>query len=300
MLGTTQLYLFSCVLSLLPRSASYDLVRDYSGATFFDRWDFYGSWDNLTLGAFVRRPEFCFLLSNPFSPLHIIGDVVWLDRVSAFQENLVYIDEHNRAIIKVDNIADVPWNEKRNSVFRHLSPHRANLKIRQQIRITSHDFYRVGSLWIIDLTHLPYGCSVGVSSHRVVSGQKKKLIIELWHRFGQHFGAKDHNGRIMAKSTSSKASTSWYSFSCSGVPMATWQCFDIKTQGANQYALHTVPGCSQTFGAWQTGVSGETDCSRPSGCFVTETSPNSFGEGFAMAGGGVWAAQFDVAGVLCV
>jgi hypothetical protein len=35
----------------------------------------------------------------------------------------------------------------------------------------------------------------------------------LWHRFGQHFGAKGHNGRIMAKSTSSKASTSWYSFS---------------------------------------------------------------------------------------
>jgi len=120
MLGTTLLYLFSYVLSLLPRSVSYDLVRDYSGTTFFDRWDFYGSWDNLTL-----------------------GDVVWLDRVSAFQENLVYIDEHNRAIIKVDNITDVPWNEKRSS-----------------IRITSHDFYSVGSLWIIDLTHLPYGCSV--------------------------------------------------------------------------------------------------------------------------------------------
>jgi hypothetical protein len=29
-----------------------------------------------------------------------------------------------------------------------------------QIRITSQDFYGVGSLWIIDLTHLPYGCSV--------------------------------------------------------------------------------------------------------------------------------------------
>jgi len=65
----------------------------------------------------------------------------------------------------------------------------------------------------------------------------------------------------------------------------------------NQYALHTVPGCSQASGAWQTGVSGETDCSRPSGCFVSETSPNSFGEGFAMTGGGVWATQFDVAGV---
>lgn len=29
---------------------AYDIVRDYSGASFFDGWDFYGSWDNLTNG----------------------------------------------------------------------------------------------------------------------------------------------------------------------------------------------------------------------------------------------------------
>jgi len=43
-----------------------------------------------------------------------------------------------------------------------------------------------------------------------------------------------------------------------------------------------------------------TDCSQPTGCFVSETSPNSYGQGFATAGGGVWATQFDVAGILCV
>jgi hypothetical protein len=124
MLGTTLLYLFSHILPFFPRVVSYDLVRDYSGTTFFDRWDFYGSWDNLTLGVSIRS-KFPFLLSvYPFSPLHFIGDVVWLDRVSAFQENLVYIDERDRAIIKVDNITDLPWNEKRNSVFRHSLPHR--------------------------------------------------------------------------------------------------------------------------------------------------------------------------------
>jgi len=31
-------------------SAKYNLADDYSGATFFDRWDYYGNWDNLTLG----------------------------------------------------------------------------------------------------------------------------------------------------------------------------------------------------------------------------------------------------------
>ena len=43
-------FLFS-VLPLLPTAACYDMVREYSGQSFFDRWDFYGSWDNLTLGA---------------------------------------------------------------------------------------------------------------------------------------------------------------------------------------------------------------------------------------------------------
>jgi hypothetical protein len=47
-------------------------------------------------------------------------------------------------------------------------------------------------------------------------------------------------------------------------------------------------------------MSGPTDCSQPSGCTVLETSPNSYNEGFAAAGGGVWATQFDVAGILCV
>lgn len=43
------------------------------------------------------------------------------------------------------------------------------------------------------------------------------------------------------------------------------------------------------------------DCSTASGCTVTDTTHQaSFGQGFAEAGGGVWAAQFDVAGVLLV
>jgi hypothetical protein len=30
---------------------AYNLVREHSGQSFFDRWEFYGNWDNLTLGA---------------------------------------------------------------------------------------------------------------------------------------------------------------------------------------------------------------------------------------------------------
>ena len=32
-------------------SAAYNLVREYSGSSFFEGWDFYGNYDNLTNGA---------------------------------------------------------------------------------------------------------------------------------------------------------------------------------------------------------------------------------------------------------
>ena len=33
----------------LTPAVGYNLSRDYSGPSFFDGWDYYGSWDNLTL-----------------------------------------------------------------------------------------------------------------------------------------------------------------------------------------------------------------------------------------------------------
>jgi len=46
----------------------------------------------------------------------------------------------------------------------------------------------------------------------------------------------------------------------------------------------------------QHGQAGQLNCSVDAGCTVLETSPNSFGQGFAQAGGGVFATQFDVSG----
>jgi hypothetical protein len=105
---------------LWPVVTSFELVREHKGATFFDDWDFFGSWDNLTL-----------------------GDVWWLDEADAMNQSLAYVNSANNAIIKVDNTSNVAYNQKRNTV-----------------RITSKDTYSLGSLWMIDLLHLPYGCSV--------------------------------------------------------------------------------------------------------------------------------------------
>jgi beta-glucanase (GH16 family) len=64
----------------------------------------------------------------------------------------------------------------------------------------------------------------------------------------------------------------------------------INLQLVNQYAVHTTPGCVQTLPAAQSGNSGSTgpDCSQAAGCVVQESKVNSYQEGFAAAGGGVW------------
>lgn len=46
--ATTLLSLASVALA-----ANFTLVQDYSGNGFFDAWDFYGQYDNLTNGAFA-------------------------------------------------------------------------------------------------------------------------------------------------------------------------------------------------------------------------------------------------------
>jgi hypothetical protein len=38
------------------------------------------------------------------------------------------------------------------------------LEREKKVRITSKDSYPVGSLWIIDAAHMPFGCSVSLST----------------------------------------------------------------------------------------------------------------------------------------
>lgn len=70
----------------------------------------------------------------------------------AASAKLAYVDPgSNRAIIKVDNTSNVPFNEKRNTV-----------------RISTKDRYALGSVWVADMFHLPYG--VGNRLCYVVTG----------------------------------------------------------------------------------------------------------------------------------
>ncbi|CAL1709040.1 unnamed protein product [Somion occarium] len=193
--------------------SGFDVVHDYSGASFFDDWDFFGNWDNLTL-----------------------GDVWWLNASDSFSQKLAYVNDAGHAVMKVDNTSNVPFNEKRNTV-----------------RITSKDFYSFGSLWVIDLLHIPYGCSV-------------------WPAFWTKGSLWPDDGEIDIIEA-------------------------INLMPNNQMAIHTTAGCLHDPPPDQTGRSLERDCGTGSGCTVQETTSNSFNSGFAAAGGGVWATQFDVSGV---
>ena len=106
------------LLSCFPgahHAAAYDLVREYSGVSFFDRWDFYGMWDNLTL----VRLSLVLLMSCAAAEcvrVGVQGNVTWVDKPTAFTDQLAYVNAANHVIMRVDSETNVPRGEKRNSV----------------------------------------------------------------------------------------------------------------------------------------------------------------------------------------
>ncbi|KIY50366.1 hypothetical protein FISHEDRAFT_64979 [Fistulina hepatica ATCC 64428] len=206
-------FLIALVVCAAEVLAAYNLVKEFSGDTFFDDWTYYGYWDNLTS-----------------------GDVEFLSRANATADKLTYVNDAGRAIIKVDNTTDVLYNYKRNSV-----------------RISSNDSYPVGAIIVFDAYHIPYGCSV------------------------------------------------WPSFWTKGPDWPDYGEIDIieavNLMNYNQYALHALDGCNKATSVNQTGTTTSTNCTAASGCVVEETKSNSYGSGFASAGGGVFVTQFDISGI---
>ncbi|KAL1942511.1 hypothetical protein VTO73DRAFT_6113 [Trametes versicolor] len=112
--------LVSALLAASPALAAYNLVKEYSGTNFFSGWDFYDNFDNTTN-----------------------GDVNWVSQANATQSKIAYVNDAGHAIVKVDDTSFVPYNSKRDSV-----------------RVTTQDYFPVGTVVVFDATHLPFGCSV--------------------------------------------------------------------------------------------------------------------------------------------
>ncbi|KAJ7205360.1 concanavalin A-like lectin/glucanase domain-containing protein [Mycena rebaudengoi] len=215
----------SLLLALLQpilTSAAYSPVREYSGKTFFDRWDYYGDVDNTTW-----------------------GNVTYLDRPTAASTKLTEVNAAGNAIIRVDNVATIEA---------------AELVHRNSIKITSQDTYGLGSVIVVDMLHLPYGCSVWPSLWLLGTGQTWPAageidIIEGINMYDKNqFSLHTTEGCTQAPNTAQVGKT------------ITKDC--LSQSGTNH-----------------------------NGCITEETKPNSLGKGFSDAKGGVYAIQIDASGV---
>ncbi|KAH8828301.1 concanavalin A-like lectin/glucanase domain-containing protein [Flagelloscypha sp. PMI_526] len=217
----------------LPALAIYNPVRMYEGPTFFDKMTFYDNVDNTTW-----------------------GNNTYLNAQAASTQGLAYVDRNtNRAIIRVDNVTNVPAAIGSSSLC---ASQLGALPFYSFVRITTVDTYDIGSLLIIDVVHLPYGCSVWPSFWTLGSG--------VW----------PNGGEIDVIET---------------INLMTTNQMALHT---NPGCFQTLPDGIQS----QLGTTGERNCSTDRGCIVSETKPNPVGENFAKAGGGVWAVQMDCLGHL--
>ncbi|KAL1756077.1 glycoside hydrolase family 16 protein [Schizophyllum commune] len=199
-------------------ATSYDLVKEYSGESFFDGWSFYGNYDNLTN-----------------------GDAIFLSADENNDAKLAYVDSSTgRAIIKVDNTTNVPYNEKRNT-----------------IRIESEERYDIGSVFVADFYHVPYGCSV-------------------WPAWWSQAPNWPTGGEIDT---------------FEGVNMVTMNQMALHTEdGCKQVS----PSQSSTL---VNSTDCNKDVNENSGCVVTDPETDSYGEAFAKAGGGVWVTEMASSGI---
>ncbi|KAG1881912.1 glycoside hydrolase family 16 protein [Suillus tomentosus] len=205
--------------SVAPVTATtYSMVKEYYGSTFFDEWTFYNNYDNLTN-----------------------GDVVYVSAQNATTDQLAYVDTStNHAIIKVDNTSTVVWDNKRNSV-----------------RISSDDTFGVGSLWVADIYHAPYGCSV-------------------WPAWWSQAAVWPQGGEIDT---------------FEGINTNTQNQMSLHTEtgctaiSQNQTStLVASTNCSYAANEDQ-------------GCIVTDPSTGSYGAGFASSGGGAFVTEMASTGI---
>lgn len=201
------------------QTTQYTMVKEYSGSGFFDDWNFYNNWDNLT-----------------------DGSVQFVSSSQASKDGLAYINSAGNAIMKVDNTTKIQqFNQNRNS-----------------IRISTKDQFEVGSVWITDMVHAPYGCSVWPAFW---SSAKD------WPSGGEIDTFEGVNQVTMSQMALHTASGCTHSSS------------------ANQSStLVNSTDCS-------TAANGNQ------GCVVTTPTPSSYGADFAQNGGGVFVTEFASDGI---
>ncbi|KXN88792.1 putative glycosidase C21B10.07 [Leucoagaricus sp. SymC.cos] len=207
-------------LVLLVHADKYDITKEYIGSTFFDEWTFYDHYDNLTN-----------------------GDAVFVGAAQAASDKLAFVDSvTNHAIIKVDNTSTVVKPNKRNTV-----------------RIQTNHMFSVGSLWVVDMLHVPYGCAV-------------------WPAFWSKSPSWPDGGEIDT---------------FEGVNLDQHNSMALHTnQGCSQ--VSPVQTANST---WITSTDCSVSSNQNQGCIVKDPNTTSYGAAFANAGGGVWITEYAESGI---
>jgi hypothetical protein len=158
----------------------------------------------------------------------------------------------------VDNTSDVIYNYKR------YAP-----------KLLTKTAYPVGTTWVIDALHLPYGCSVWPSIWTRESNSEQRLRRLTWITEGADWPE--------------------------GGEIDIFEGVNQVTQ--NQIALHAAnTSCQADSSATFSGNLTEAQCAYDygddTGCTVIDdTSDSSYGEAFATAGGGVYVAELGDEGI---
>ncbi|RSH92423.1 hypothetical protein EHS25_008838 [Saitozyma podzolica] len=166
------------------------------------------------------------------------GDVFWAGTQNT---SLLYVNDAGRVIMKVDNTTSVAYNDKR------YAP-----------KLLSKTSYEVGTVWVMDAVHMPYGCSV-------------------WPAFWTQGSNWPQGGEIDIME---------------GINLQTTDQIALHTEGTGCLAsTATTSGSSLTYNNCSIGANSD------SGCTYNVTNANSYGAGFAAAGGGVYVAEFASSGI---
>lgn len=202
-----------CEMCLLP-----------SGSTFFQDWSFTNHADNTTSGD-VQYANATVRLSLWFPEA-----LCSLATQYAQANRLAYVNEQGQAIVAVDNTSFVPYNEKRLSV-----------------RMTSDYAFAVGSVFVLDATHMPYGCSVWPSFWSL--GEDWCV---LFRSFAGPIMLIFHAGRRTARSTLSKASTCSLAIRWRFMPAVRRRaCCPIRMSSIDLVQVHFVrPSSDDRHGVW--------------------------------------------------
>jgi hypothetical protein len=163
---------------------------------------------------------------------------------TASKSNLAYVNDAGQAIMRVDNTTkNLKFGDNRNS-----------------IRINSKDRYTVGSVWVADMTHTPFGCSVWPA------WWSSALV---WPQGGEIDTFEGVNG------------VDRHQMGLHTEPGCSW------TNGTQTSSLVNATDCSY--------LANENE-----GCVVTNPTTSSYGATFANGGGGVWVTEFISSGIAYV